>query len=195
MSDAPSVLVLSGSLRTGSVNTRLAGEAAALARAAGASVTELTLRELDLPLYDPDLEAGAGLPTGALRLKGLLASHGGLVVASPEHNSAYPAALKNAIDWASRAAPGEGPLASFDGRVAGLLSASPGALGGMRGLVALRMLLGNIRVLVVPEQFALGKAHQAFDDEGRLKEEGDRAKVAAVVNRVVELVRSGRSGR
>jgi NAD(P)H-dependent FMN reductase len=187
MAANPAVLVLTGSTREGSWNARLAKEAAGIAREAGASVTEVGIRELDLPLYSETLEARDGLPPGAKRLKALLLSHRGVVIASPEHNSSYPAALKNAIDWASRSDDGKGSLAAYEGRVAGLLSASPGALGGLRSLAALRTLLGNIRVLVVPEQFALVKAHEAFGPDDRLKDEAQRKQVAAVVRRVMEV--------
>ncbi len=183
----PRILALGGSLRRASLNARLLAVAAGAAREAGAEVTEIDLRGLALPLYDPELETAEGLPEGARRLKALMGEHRGLLLASPEHNSAFSAALKNAVDWASRPLPGEAGLASFDGKVAALLAASPGALGGLRGLAALRTLLGNIRVLVIPEQFALVRAHEAFDEGGALKDPKQAAAVAAVARRLVEV--------
>lgn len=153
-----------------------------MAEGAGATVTTVDLRELALPLYDGDLEASSGLPEGAKRLQALMVSHQGFLIAAPEYNSSITGVLKNAIDWASRAAPGEAPLAAFREKTAALLSASPGALGGLRGLVHLRAILSSLDVLVIPEQFALGKANEAFDGAGALKD----PKHAASVKRVVE---------
>ncbi|MDH3591896.1 MAG: NAD(P)H-dependent oxidoreductase, partial [Planctomycetota bacterium] len=130
------ILALSGSLRGDSFNRKLVAAAAAGARAAGAAVTEIDIREFPLPLYDGDLEARDGLPEHALRLKRLFAEHEGLLIASPEYNGSISGALKNLIDWVSRpASKGEKPLASFDGKVAAIMAASPGGLGGLRGLV------------------------------------------------------------
>jgi len=188
MSTAPKILALAGSTREASFNKMLLRIAAAGARAGGAEVTIVDLRDLALPLYDGDLEASSGLPEGAVRLKQLMLAHQGLLISAPEYNSSISAVLKNAIDWASRPAPGEAPLACFTGKVAALLSASPGALGGLRGLVHVRAILGNINVLVMPDQIAVMKADAAFDAEGRLKDaalgqrvEGLGAKLAALV--------------
>jgi NAD(P)H-dependent FMN reductase len=164
------ILAFAGSLRADSFNKKLVRIAAAGARAAGADVTYLDLRDIPLPVFDEDLEKNEGLPANARKLKDLMLSHQGLLISSPEYNSSISAALKNAIDWASRPAPGEAPLACFDGRVASLMSASPGALGGLRGLVTVRSILGNIKVIVLPEQVAVSKANEAFNADGSLKD-------------------------
>ena len=122
------ILAFAGSARRDSLNKKLLQVAVAGARAAGAEVTVLDLRDLPLPLYDGDLEAAEGLPANARALKQQLRAHAGLLLACPEYNSSVTPLLKNAIDWASRAEPGEAPLACFEGKVAGLVSASPGAL-------------------------------------------------------------------
>lgn len=166
------LLAFSGSLRRDSYNTKLVTAAAASARKVGADVTLVNLADYAMPLFDEDLEARSGIPDAARRFKALMVSHHGFLIASPEYNSSVSAALKNAIDWASRTeSPDEKPLLAFRGKVAGLLSASPGALGGLRGLVHLRAILGNLMVHVVPEQFALGRAHEAFDASGALQDE------------------------
>lgn len=170
MSRVPRILAFAGSTREDSVNRKLVRVAAAGARDAGAEVTILELRELALPLYDGDLEAREGLPPGARKLKDLMLAHQGLLISSPEYNSSVTPLLKNAIDWASRPAPGEAPLGCFVGKVAALMSASPGALGGLRGLVHLRAILGNIKVIVLPDQMAVSKAHEAFNADGSLKD-------------------------
>ncbi len=168
MASTPKILAFAGSTRIESYNKKLVKIAAAGAQAAGAEVTYIDLRDLPLPLYDEDLEAQEGLPANARTFKDLLISHQGLLIASPEYNSSLTAVLKNAIDWASRRAPNEAPLAAFAGKVATIMSASPGALGGLRGLVHLRSILGNIKVLVLPDQIALSKAYEAFNPDGTL---------------------------
>ncbi len=177
---APKVLAFSGSLRADSYNTRLVRVAAEGARSAGAEVTVIELRNFDMPLFNEDLEAKSGMPPAAKQFKELLKSHQGLLIASPEYNSSITAALKNALDWATRPEPGEAPLVAFNNRVCGLLAASPGALGGLRGLVHLRAILGNIGVIVLPQQIACMKAHESFDDKGALKDARQQAAVMAL---------------
>jgi len=181
------VLAFAGSLRRDSYNKKLVAAAANGARAAGAEVTILDLASLPMPLFDEDLEARDGVHPNAMKLKDLMKSHDGFLISSPEYNSSVSAALKNAIDWASRPVPGEPPLGAFAGKVAGLMAASPGMLGGLRGLVHLRAILGNIQVLVVPDQFALNQADQAFDDSGAMKDEKKRQIVEGIGRKVVQV--------
>ncbi|MBA2482420.1 MAG: NAD(P)H-dependent oxidoreductase [Planctomycetes bacterium] len=181
------ILAFAGSTRTASWNKKLLAVAVAGARAEGAEVTSLDLRDLPMPLYDGDLEEREGIPPQAREFKRLLLAHQGLLIASPEYNSSITAVLKNAIDWASRAEPGEAPLACFAGKIAGLVAASPGALGGLRGLVTVRSILGNIRVLVIPEQVAVSKAHEAFAADGSLVDAKQRDAVVGVGRRVAQL--------
>ena len=184
----PRILVFAGSTRTGSFNKKLVKIAADGARSAGAEVTEIDLRDYSLPLYDGDLEEKEGLPANARKLKNIFFAHQGLLISSPEYNSSISGALKNAIDWVSRPAPNESPLQAFDGKVAALMSASPGALGGLRGLVTLRSILGNIKVIVLPDQVAVPKAHEAFAQDDRLKDEKQHASVAQLGANVAKLL-------
>lgn len=174
---APKILAFAGSLRTESFNKKLIRIAVAGAKAAGAEVTLIDLRDFPLPLYDGDLEASSGIPEPGRRLKELFHAHQGLLISAPEYNSSITGVLKNAIDWVSRSAPGEAPLACYANKVAALMSASPGALGGLRGLVHLRAILGNIKVLVLPEQVSVSKAGEAFTPEGALKDAKQQAAV------------------
>jgi chromate reductase len=168
----PRILAFSGSLRRDSFNHKLATLAAAGAREAGADVTLIRLRDFPLPIFDEDFENDHGMPEEARRLKKLFVEHHGLLIASPEYNSGNSAALKNAIDWVSRSEKDdEPPLVGFRGKGAVIMSASPGALGGLRGLVPLRAILGNIGVTVLPDQLAIAKAHEAFDAAGSLKDD------------------------
>ncbi len=187
MSYTPKILAFAGSLRSASYNKKLARVAADCARAAGADVTYLDLRDLPLPVFDEDLEAQA-FPQNATKLKELLKSHDGFLMACPEYNSSITAALKNAIDWASRERPNEKPLACFDGKVAGLLSTSTGALGGLRGLVVVRMLLANIRVIVLPDQVAIPQAQQAFNEAGALVDPKRQAAVEKLAGSLVATI-------
>ncbi len=191
MAMTPKILAFAGSTRTDSYNKRLVKIAAAGARAAGAEVTLIDLRDFPLPLFDGDLEARDGLPANGRKLKDLFLAHQGLLISAPEYNSSITAVLKNTIDWVSRPVPGEPPLACFDGKVACLMSASPGGLGGLRGLVHVRAILGNIKVLVLPDQVAISKANEAFNPDGSLKDpaqhaavEGLGAKLAQVIGRL-----------
>lgn len=186
---APKILALAGSLRQGSFNKKLLAVASALARKAGAEVATVDLKELSLPVYDGDDEESKGLPEAAKRLKKLMKGSDGFLIASPEYNSSIPGGLKNALDWASRAEEGEGMLEAFRGKSAALLSASPGALGGLRGLAALRTMLGNIGVLVIPQQVALSKADEAFSEDGSLKDPKRLAAVEAEIQAFVALLR------
>jgi NAD(P)H-dependent FMN reductase len=141
-----------------------------------------------MPLFNQDLEATDGPPPQASRLKEIMRAHGGLLIASPEYNSSISPLLKNTIDWVSRPADGEQMLAAYQGKVAGLMSASPGRLGGLRGLVHLRSILSNIGVLVIPDQVAVGEAGAAFDDSGDLVDDRRRASVQGVGRTVTTLV-------
>src|SRR5690349_10389273 len=155
MAYTPKILAFAGSLRKDSFNKKLVKLAAAGAKSAGADVTYIDLKELPMPIFDEDLEAAQGMPENAKKFKQLMISHDGLLISAPEYNSSISAALKNAIDWASRPEPNEAPLVAFDGKVVSLMAASPGALGGLRGLVTVRSILGNIKVIVLPEQIAV----------------------------------------
>lgn len=182
------IVAFAGSLRAGSFNKKLLAVAVAAARAAGAEVTVVDLRELALPLFDQDLEAASGLPDGAKRFKVLLRASDGFLIASPEYNGSVTAALKNAIDWVSREeSDDEPPLVAFTGKVAALMAASPGGVGGMRSLMTLRGILAHIGVLVLPEQVTIPAAHEAFDEAGQLKDARKAKQVAKLASGLVEL--------
>jgi len=165
------ILALSGSSRRDSLNRKLLEIAAQGARESGAEITTLQLGELALPLYDQDLEADSGLPAGARQLQALMTEHHALLIATPEHNGGYTALLKNAIDWASRPREdGSSGLTAVAGKAVAVVSASMGPLGGARSQIALKLVLDKIGMIVIPQAFALGVGHLAFDDGGRLKD-------------------------
>jgi len=189
MTDTLRILAFAGSARRDSWNRRLVGVSADGARHAGAEVTLLEMRDYAMPLFDEDTESEHGMPAAARAFKQQLEAHQGFLIACPEYNSSITPLLKNAIDWASRAAPGEAPLAAFRGKAATLMSASPGALGGLRGLVTVRSILGNIGVLVLPGQLAVGRAHEAFGTDGRLKDVRQQEACLALGSELVSMVR------
>jgi NAD(P)H-dependent FMN reductase len=183
----PKVLAFAGSTRKDSFNKKLIRIGAAGASAAGAEVTLIDLAEFPMPLYDGDLESEEGIPPNAKKFKELLKAHHGILISSPEYNSSIPAVLKNAIDWATRPEPNEPPLVAFVGKVAGLMAASPGGLGGLRTLATVRMILGNIQVLVLPDQVTVPSAHEAFNPDGSLKDEKKKAAVEALGRKVATI--------
>lgn len=188
MSRDVKVLAFAGSTRADSHNRKLLSIAAKAAESAGAVVTVLDLAVLALPLYNGDSEKSTGIPDGGLRLKTMMAEHDGLLIASPEYNSGLSALLKNALDWASRRVGDEPPLASYQGLVAAIVSASPGRLGGARGLMSLRQVLSACGALVIPNQFALAEAHKAFDATGALTDPGQQSTIEGVVETLAETI-------
>jgi NAD(P)H-dependent FMN reductase len=181
------ILAFAGSARRESLNKRLLAAAIPFAREAGADVTVVDLDDYDMPVYHGDHEAAAGLPPAAQRLREAFLAHDALLVASPENNTSVSSALKNALDWVSRPHAGQNGLVPYQGKVAALLAASPGALGGLRGLQHLRAILQSLGVLVITEQFALGRAHEAFDAQGGLADPRQRASVQGVAQRLVQV--------
>ncbi len=170
MASAPRILAFAGSLRKDSYNKKLVAIAVKGARNAGAEVTLIDLADYPLPVFNEDLETAEGAPQSATRLKNEMKSHDGFLIGCPEYNSSITSALKNVIDWASRPLPDEESLACFKGKVAVLMSTSPGALGGLRGLVHVRAILSNIHVLVLPDQKAIPNATKAFNGDGSLSD-------------------------
>jgi NAD(P)H-dependent FMN reductase len=188
MAYTPKILAFAGSTRTESFNKKLVKVAADAARAAGAEVTYLDLRDIPMPLYDGDLETEQGIPENAKKFKAILLAHDGLLISAPEYNSSISGVLKNAIDWASRPLPGEAAFACFLNKAATLMSASPGALGGLRSLVTVRSLLSNMKVIVLPDQVAVPKAHEAFGQDGKLKDPKQQASIEALSRGLVEIL-------
>ena len=181
----PKILAFAGSLRRDSWNRKLIHVAAEAARTAGAEVTLIDLADYPLPLMDEDLEAREGLPVSAQRLKALFKAHDALLIASPEYNSSVPPLVKNTLDWVSREWQGESGLVPYQGKVAALLAASPGALGGMRMLPHLRQILNALGVLVLPGQFSLAHADKGFDDSDGMPMLKSPARLHALVAELV----------
>ena len=183
----PKILVFAGSARKESFNKKLAAAAAKSAESLGAEVTLIDLADFPLPLFDEDVE-NEGTPANATKLKQLFIEHHGFVVSSPEYNSSLSPLLKNTIDWVSRRAEGEPRMAAYAGKIVAILSASPGGLGGLRGLVHVRSILSSIGAIVIPDQFALSSAHEKFGETGELKDESDAGRLNAVIQTMTDLI-------
>jgi chromate reductase, NAD(P)H dehydrogenase (quinone) len=192
MSTPIPLLVFAGSTRAKSFNRQLAATAAQVAQADGAVVTLLNLADFDVPLYNGDLEA-QGTPRDVVRLKEIFYAHPAWLIAAPEYNGSMTALLKNTLDWVSSPIKGDPNWGlgnkPFVGKVVGLLSASPGALGGLRGLSHLAPVLMNLQCWVSPRQFALYKAHEAFDRNGQLAQDSQRKVLRGVVEHVLWAAR------
>ena len=182
------ILVFAGSTRAASHNRKLAGVVANLARDAGAEVTHLELGDYDVPMYNADLEA-RGTPADVMRLKQIFFEHPAWIICTPEYNASYPALVKNTFDWISSPVKGDAvwndDFRATRGKVVGVLSASPGALGGIRSQSHLVPLLFNLHCWVCPRTYALGRAVAAFNDAGELADEASRERVRGVVDQVL----------
>ena len=182
------ILVIPGSLRTGSLNAKLAATIAAELAQAGAEVTRISLGDFPLPIYDGDLQAKSGVPKPAINLKRLMSSHHGVLIVTPEHNGSIPSLLKNAIDWVSRIQdPHEARGEVFRDRAFAIASASGGRLGGARALMALRLILSACQAHVIPNQLSLSFAPEAYDDMDRLKQPADIEAQKALVRQLIEI--------
>jgi chromate reductase, NAD(P)H dehydrogenase (quinone) len=189
MTQPTPLLVFAGSTRQNSFNRQLAQAAAELARASGAVVSHIELADFYIPMYNADLEA-RGTPPDVIKLKQIMYAHPAWIICSPEYNGSYTALLKNTIDWVSSPIKGDSLWAdgfrSFSGKVVGMLSASNGALGGLRSQSHLAPLLLNAQCWVAPKAFALSHAADAFEADGSLKSEKHRASVQAVIDQVLD---------
>lgn len=176
------VLVIAGSLRSGSFNRKLSKLAAAHLREKGHEVDELDLRQVEMPIYDGDLESASGLPEGARAFRARIAAAQAIFLASPEYNNGVPGGMKNAIDWASR-----GPDQPLKGKVVALAGASPGAYGTTRALTAWRMIFRLVDAFVIPPELALPSANKAFDADGALLEDRPKRQLAAVLDELIRV--------
>ena len=182
------ILVIPGSLRTGSLNAKLAATIAHELVVAGAEVTRISLSDFPLPIYDGDLQAKSGVPKNAVNLKRMMGAHKGVLIVTPEYNSSVPALLKNTIDWISRVQdPHETRGQVFRDRAFAIASASGNRLGGTRALSALRLILSACHAMVIPNQLALSFAEDAYDDADRLKHQPDVDALNAMVRQLIEF--------
>ena len=182
------ILVIPGSLRTGSLNARLAAVAAYQFAQAGAEVTRISLGDFPLPIYDGDLQTKSGVPKNAVNLKRMIGAHHGVLIVTPEYNGSVPPLVKNTIDWVTRVQDAHETRGQvFRGRAFAIAAASESRLGGSRSLAALRLILAACHALVIPNQLALSFAGDAYDDMDRLKHPADIASLDALVQQLIDV--------
>ena len=182
------ILAFAGSTRADSFNKKLVKVAATGASEAGADVTVIDLKDFPMSLYDEDLERQEGLPSNAQKLKDLMLAHHGFLISSPEYNSSISGVLKNMIDWTSRPRDGEPPSACYQDKIVGLMSASPGGLGGLRGLVHVRAILENMGIIALPNQIAVSKAHEVFDAQGNLNDKKQEQRIKYIGAKLAQMI-------
>ena len=182
------ILVIPGSLRSGSLNAKLAAAAAYEFAQAGVEVTRISLGDFPLPIYDGDLQTKSGVPKNAINLKRMMSAHHGVLMVTPEYNSSVPSLVKNTIDWVSRVQDAPEPRGEvFRERAFAIAAASDSRLGGTRSLAALRLILTACQATVIPNQLALSFANQAYDDMDRLKHPADIEALAALVRQLIDV--------
>jgi len=182
------ILVIPGSLRTGSLNAKLAAAAAYEFVQADAEVTRISLGDFPLPIYDGDLQNKSGVPKNAINLKRMIGAHHGVLIVTPEYNSSVPPLVKNTIDWVTRVQdPHETRGQVFRERAFAIAAASESRLGGARALAALRLILSACHATVIPNQLALSFAGEAYDDMDRLKQPADIEALRALVRQLIDV--------
>src|SRR4051794_2962029 len=182
------ILVIPGSLRTGSLNVRLAATVAHELSQTGAEVRRMSLADFPLPIYDGDLQTKSGVPKNAISLKRMIGAHHGVLIVTPEYNSSIPPLVKNAIDWVTRVQDAhESRGQVFRERAFAIAAASEGGLGGTRALAALRLVLTACHATVIPNQLALSFADQAYDDTDRLKHPADIEALDAMARQLIDV--------
>jgi chromate reductase, NAD(P)H dehydrogenase (quinone) len=182
------ILVIPGSLRTGSLNARLAAAIAYQFVQAGAEVTRISLADFPLPIYDGDLQSKSGVPKNAVNLKRMIGAHHGVLIVTPEYNSSVPPLVKNTIDWVTRVQDSQESRGQvFRERAFAIAAASESRLGGTRSLAALRLILTACHATVIPNQLALSHAGEAYDDMDRLKHPADIEALNALVRQLIDV--------
>lgn len=186
MTSKPKILVFAGSAREASLNKTLARAACKAIDENGGEATFIDLRDFPMPIYEGDLEAREGMPPFARKLRDLFVSHPAFLIVSPENNGTIPSLLKNTIDWLSRDVDGRSGLEPYRGKVIALMAASPGAFGGVVCLTHLRHSLTKLLAHVIPDQFPLPKADQAFAEDGSLTQPWQQKALLTVVRQLIE---------
>jgi NAD(P)H-dependent FMN reductase len=182
---SPKILAFAGSLRKDSVNKKVLNVAVEAARSAGAEVTVADLFDLDLPIYNADIQNEQGFPENAIKFQEMLHGSDGILLCSPEYNGSIPGGLKNAIDWASRAR-GELKINEvFKNKLVAIMTASPGAFGGLRCLIHLRALFSQLQTEVIISEIAVPSAPQKFDG-GQMTDEAYKGRIENLAKLLVE---------
>lgn len=182
------LLFLSGSTRKGSLNSLLAKAACDFATTQGVTAEYIDLADYEMPLFNQDDESVNGIPENVIRLKQKFIEADGFFIATPEYNGSFTPVLKNALDWISRLhQENEAPMAAYANKAAAIGGASPGGFGAMRALVPLRLLLANVGVNTVGNQIAVGTAHEAFNEDGKLVSERYQGMLENIISTLIRI--------
>jgi len=184
-SNEPRVLLFSGSTRKASTNKKLIHEAARIAESEGATVQVIDLGIAPIPYYDGDIESEFGMPQSARELREALMESQVVIISTPNYNASIPGILKNALDWTSRSLEGKFSREAFDGKTFVLFSASTSKSGGKSGCEHLKAIIEKLNGSVFSETLAVGRAHEAFDEEGRLKDPKMEAKLKKILSEAI----------
>lgn len=161
------ILMLAASLSKDSCNKKLISVSAQIVKDHGVNVDIADFREFSAINYNSDMQKTHGFPNEVTAFVQRLQESDGLIISSPEYNHSIPGTLKNLIDWASRIRP-----MPWNAYPILLMSASPSSGGGNRGLLSTRVPLEACGAFVFSNMFSLASAHDAFDDQNQLNEEG-----------------------
>lgn len=194
---SPKILIFSGSIRSGSRNTLLAQAIANTVPEFGGTPNLVSLQGFEMPIYNGDLEKQVGIPDTAKKFTKLMAAHDGIVIVSPEYNASLPPLLKNTLDWVSRVKPkADQELQPFKGPLFAIAGASPGAMGTMRNLAAMRtMLMQGFGALVIAEQLGVPQSGSAFDDDGSLIAERPKSSMETMLRSLITKAEALKKGR
>lgn len=177
------ILIFAGALRQGSCNKKFAHEAQKICLELGVDSKFIDLKDYPMPVYDGDIEETSGIPETTKELSKEISAADALIISTPEYNASIPGILKNVIDWLSREKP-----VSLEGKHLLLLAASPGALGGIRALWHSRQPFEQLGVHVFPNMMGLPNAYNAFDDNGKLKDEKTTQKLKSTIESFIKHV-------
>jgi NAD(P)H-dependent FMN reductase len=181
------ILVFAGSVRSGAFSGRTADAAQKALALQGAELTRISLLDYPLPIYDQDLEKEEGIPQNAMKLARLIASHDGVLIATPEYNGSVPPLLKNTIDWLSRVRrDGDKVLKPLAGKAVGLCSSSEGQFAGIRAINHLRAILLRCQMDVVTPECSVPRGGEAFDDKGDFRDDRLRQTMERVTGALIE---------
>jgi NAD(P)H-dependent FMN reductase len=179
------VLTLSGSIRHDSLNAHLARLMGKRLRALGAEVTDLSLGDFPLPLFNEDVEMEKGEPDAAIALADLFAAADAIFIATPEYNGSLTPLMKNTIDWISRQKSGPFKRATF-----GIGAVSNGRLSGVVALSHLRDILAKLGTLMAPTSLSVAFGHEGFDAEGDLVDKVQRSRADQLAEQLMTISRT-----
>jgi chromate reductase, NAD(P)H dehydrogenase (quinone) len=182
---ARTAITLCGSLRKGSINEILRRHMSMKLREAGVAVTDLSLADFDMPLFNQDLEPDH-TPESAVRLAEIFRTHDIVFLATPEYNGGVPPLVVNTMSWLSRQKP-----SPFRHAIFGIGGVSDGKYATIFSLSHLRDSLSKVGALVAPTLLGIGPYPDVFDEDGAPNEPSIQWKVGQMVRELTHFSRGG----